>query len=121
MKSIILTVCLFAVVQMTHAQEKEKLSPEQKSENLTNHLDSKLFLTDEQEKMVYDIQLKSVLKMEELRKNTSLTKEEKKTAANTLHESTLEDIKTVLDSNQKIKFDEIQVKRAEKKKEKLEK
>ncbi|MES2589612.1 MAG: hypothetical protein V4622_11585 [Bacteroidota bacterium] len=119
MKSIILTVCLFAVIQMTNAQEKEKLSPEQKSENFTNHLDSKLFLTDEQEKTVYDIQLRSVLKAEELRKNTRLTKEEKKTAVQSLHKSTSDEIKNVLDSNQKIKFDEIQAKREEKKKEKV--
>ena len=117
MKSIILTVCILASAQILSAQEKgkEKMSPEQKSENLTNHLDSKLFLSDEQEKTVYNIQLNSVKKAEEIRKNAALTKEEKKTTLNSLQKSTQDEIKLVLDDKQKIKFDELLVKREEKK------
>ena len=79
MKTIILSLCLLTISVFTFGQEKtkEKKTPEQRAEMMTNHLDETVKLTAEQRTKIYDLNLRSAQKAASIRKDTKLTDEQR--------------------------------------------
>ena len=79
MRTIILSLCLLTVSVFSFGQEKTKQrkTPEQRAEMMTNRLDEEVKLTPEQREKIYGINLRSAEKVAKIRKDTEMTDEQR--------------------------------------------
>ncbi|MCE3296455.1 MAG: hypothetical protein K0R65_2169 [Crocinitomicaceae bacterium] len=80
MKTIILSLCLLLGTQLAFGQEKTKQrkTPEQRAEMMTNRLSEEVKLTPEQREKIYSINLRSAEKSMKIHKEADLTDEQRK-------------------------------------------
>ena len=124
MKTLILAL-IFLVGGSAIAQQHEKRQPktaEERASNSAQKMKVKLGLDDAQTVRIHDINLEIAQKNDEIRKNTSLTREQKMTQLNENQNSRNTQYKEVLTADQYAKYEawekekreKIQQKRAEK-------
>ena len=104
MKKIILTVAIaLTAFTASYAQtdSKPKLTPEQRAEKVANNLKSKLSLSDEQQKKVYQIEVDKMKKAEEWRKANREDMKSKREERQAFMKSNDEKLQQVLTADQK--------------------
>lgn len=84
MRTIILSLCLLLGTQLAFGQEKtkQKKTPAERAEMLTERLDKEVTLTPAQREKIYSINLRSAEKVMKIRKDTVMTDEQRKEKLN---------------------------------------
>ncbi|MGV3629934.1 MAG: hypothetical protein ACO1O6_01935 [Bacteroidota bacterium] len=79
MRAIIVSLCLLVGTQFTFGQEKtkQKKTPEQRAEMMTNRLSDEVSLTPAQREKIYNINLRSTQKVMKIRKDTVMTDQQR--------------------------------------------
>ena len=101
----------------TENTERERLTPEQKATNQTNHMAKALELSDDQKTRVYEINLKVNEKNKAVMENDQLSAQFKKDSFKGNNDSRDYLIRELLTEEQKAKWDAMQTKRDEKREE----
>lgn len=94
--------CLFVTTQLS-AQEKQRMSPEERAKSMTEKMKTDLVLTDAQYQPVYDINLKYAQKNQEIMKGSS-SREEKMKAIKASNDEKDQELKGVLTDEQYTKY-----------------
>jgi len=100
--------------------KKDKLTPEQKADKVVAKIDSVVNLSSDQETKIHAIVLAKVNKVQPIRKNKELTKEQKKEQIKPIRKEARKEINTVLDADQRKKWKAYKKEMKEKHKDKLE-
>lgn len=107
--TVMLSTPLFAQKQNVSHRD---MTPQQMAEKMTTRMKTKLTLTPEQEKKIYDINLEFAKKQAELRKENS----EKMKSQSDLRKKQQEKINDILTPEQKAKLEEMKATKMERKK-----
>lgn len=86
-------------------EQREKKTPEQRANGLTNKMTEKLGLNETQKTQVYNINLATAQKNDAVRSNTALTKEQKKAQLEANQADRSAQFKTVLTTEQYAKYE----------------
>lgn len=120
-KAVLVGISVFLGSVNLHAQERAKLTPQQRAEKHTERMTKQLSLDDSQKAKVYEINLGTAMKNERVRTNTELTPEGKKEKIKSHQDTRMEQLKGVLTAEQYKKLEtqqaERQLKRSAKKQE----
>ena len=114
MKKIILTVAIaLTAFTASYAQKdnKPKLTPEQRAEKVASNLKTKLSLSDEQQKKVYQIEVDKMKKAEEWRKANHETMKAKRDERQAFLKANDEKLQQVLTADQKKTYEAIRQER----------
>ena len=87
--------------------EREKLTPEQRAEKMTERMDKELDLTDGQKAKIKEINLQAAKSQKELRDEIKKMREEIKAKHKALMDKTSEEIEAVLNEDQLVKWGEM--------------
>lgn len=102
-RNLIAGIAIFTAVT-TVAQEAPKKTPEQKAHDMSEKMKTELALSDDQFKKVQDMNLRFTKKQEEIRSNSSLTKEQKQQEMKAAKDAHKEQLKSVLTAEQMEKW-----------------
>jgi len=108
MKKIILTVAIaLTAFTASYAQKdnKPKLTPEQRAEKVTSNLKTKLSLSDEQQKKVYQIEVDKMKKADEWRKANQEAMKSKREERQAFMKANEEKLQDVLTADQKKNYE----------------
>ena len=94
--------------------QKTKLSPEERATKKTETMSKQLLLSPEQKAKVLELNKSIALKNEEIRKSTSISKDQKEIAIKENHKVRSEALNTILNEEQLKKQAELEKLRAEK-------
>ena len=114
MKKIILTVAIaLTAFTASYAQKdnKPKLTPEQRAEKVASNLKTKLALSDEQQKKVYQIQVEKMKKAEEWRKANHEAMESKREERQAFMKANDAKLQEVLTADQKKTYEALRQER----------
>lgn len=100
MKTIALIFGLL-LTQLSFGQTKEKKTPEQRADLLTNKLDSIVKLTSEQKSKIYNLNLETAKKNQTIAQKKDLTKEQKKEQIKANNKSRQTAVKEILTEQQR--------------------
>ena len=84
--------------------KKDKLTPDQKADKVVAKMDSVVDLTPEQEKQIHALTLEKIEKIKPIRKDKSLTKEQKKEKIKPIRKETKEEVSKILTAEQQAKW-----------------
>jgi hypothetical protein len=122
-----LLFCLLGIQGESVAQKKDttahkvKLSPEARADKMSDKLDRRLNLTNEQDKEIHTINTDISLRKEKIKSNTSLAKKDKMQQIKQLEEERNHRFKSVLTADQYKKWNDWEMKKKERMENKMDK
>lgn len=120
LKTFLLGITLFIGLGSVQAQEKAKLTPQQRADKHTERMVKQLSLDDNQKAKVYEINLGTAMKNERVRSNADLSLEKKREMIKSHHDIRMEQLKGVLTADQYKKLEEHQAEKKAKREAKKE-
>lgn len=105
MKKLLFVLLTLTIgVALAKPPKKDKLTPDQKADKVVAKMDSVVDLSADQEKQIHAIAVAKVDKIQPIRKDKSLSKEEKKEKIKPIRKEAKEEIKLVLTKEQQKKW-----------------
>lgn len=121
LKNLILTGVALAFTVMVSAQEKEKKTPEQRAETMTTKMAEKFELEGEKKEKLEKVNLEFTQSLEKVKKDKSLSKEDKQAKVKSIMEKRHADLADVLSAEQLEELKKVEKEKMQKKQQMVEK